>query len=213
MFGHRLFRVEAQNKHCSISFKSSSGGGCSQWWHSQFVTWLEKAAGSAGRVRAVPRLGLSRSFSTRWHQRCCSRTSRVAWSAQCGCARFSFSQNLWLWGWGMGFPVGCNMESFFCFDFFAAFVIRMLCLWCRLLFTLLVFCAFFFRDHSRKIALQKRRQPNGWNGAVACVLSDQKNKYFKEINFASWYIHHFVKPGTLNCSFYTWIKPKKHIKF
>lgn len=45
MFGHRLFSVEARDKHCSISSKSSSGGGCSRWWHSQFVTWLENQLG------------------------------------------------------------------------------------------------------------------------------------------------------------------------
>lgn len=39
----------------------------------------------------------------------------------------------------------------------------------------------FFRDHSRKIALQKRRQPNGWNCPVACVLSDQKINILKKL--------------------------------
>lgn len=39
----------------------------------------------------------------------------------------------------------------------------------------------FFRDHSRRIALQKRRQPNGWNGPVACVLSDQKINILKKL--------------------------------
>lgn len=70
-------------------------------------------------------LGPSRSFPTRWHQRCCSDTSRATGLAQCGCARFGFPQNLWLWGWGIGFPVGCNMESFFCLDSFTAVVIGM----------------------------------------------------------------------------------------
>lgn len=44
-----------------------------------------------------------------------------------------------------------------------------------------VLCGFFFRDHSRRIALQKRRQPNGWNGPVACVLSDQKINILKKL--------------------------------
>lgn len=43
------------------------------------------------------------------------------------------------------------------------------------------FLWFFFRDHSRRIALQKRRQPNGWNGPVACVLSDQKINILKKL--------------------------------
>lgn len=107
-----------------------------------------KPAGSVceqcpGRLGAVPCLGPSRSFPTRWRQRCCSGTSQVTQSAQCDCARFSFSQNLWLWGWGMGFPIDCNMEGFFWLDFFTAFVIGMLGLLCRLLFTYLVFCGFF----------------------------------------------------------------------
>lgn len=39
----------------------------------------------------------------------------------------------------------------------------------------------FFRDHSRRIALQKRRQPNGWYGPMACVLSDQKINILKKL--------------------------------
>lgn len=54
MFGHKLFSVEARNKHCSISRKSSLGGGCSQWWHSQFVPCWRKQPGVLGAGASPP---------------------------------------------------------------------------------------------------------------------------------------------------------------
>lgn len=55
----------------------------------------------------------------------------------------------------------------------------------------------FFRDHSRKTALPKRRQLNVCNGLVSCspCALRPRNKYFKEINFASWFIHNCIKSG------------------
>lgn len=32
---------------------------------------------------------------------------------------------------------------------------------------------------------------------MACVLSDQENKHFKETNFVSWFMHSCIRSGTL----------------
>lgn len=113
MFGHKLFSVEARNKHCSISCKSSLGGGCSQWWHSQFVPCWRKQPGVLGAGASPPG---GTSIAAQAHP-------KPLVSAPCSCTRFGFSQNLWLWAWGVGFPVSCNMEGFLCLDFFTGYYV------------------------------------------------------------------------------------------
>lgn len=127
---------------------------------------LEKAAGSA----------VSRSLPTRWHQHCRSGASKATGQPRAAAPGLAFPRTSGcghgVWGsqrvatWRASCALTSSRDSM-------SFVQTAVYIAC--------FFWVFFRDHSRRIALQKRRQPNGWNGPVACVLSDQKINILKKL--------------------------------